>query len=97
MRALGLLMSFALYGDLAYQLRKPSRWLGMPFLVYMNLSHSALTDWGIRQVDLKPDFTVLDVGCGIKQRLEPASPRLAAHYDLAPFESGTPRSASTCP
>lgn len=47
-----------------HQLRKPSRWLGMPILAYMNLSHSALTDWGMRHIDVKENYTVLDVGCG---------------------------------
>jgi ubiquinone/menaquinone biosynthesis C-methylase UbiE len=30
----------------------------------MNLSHSALTDWGLRQVPMEPDFKILDIGCG---------------------------------
>jgi ubiquinone/menaquinone biosynthesis C-methylase UbiE len=30
----------------------------------MNLSHSALTDWGLQQVFIEPDFKVLDIGCG---------------------------------
>src|SRR5262249_17410319 len=35
-----------------------------PFLWIMNRSHSALTDWGLRQVRIEKHFTVLDVGCG---------------------------------
>jgi len=49
---------------LARQARKPNKWLGRPFLWAMNLSHSALTDWGLQQVFIEPDFKVLDIGCG---------------------------------
>jgi ubiquinone/menaquinone biosynthesis C-methylase UbiE len=30
----------------------------------MNISHSALTDWGLQHVQIEKDYTVLDVGCG---------------------------------
>jgi len=30
----------------------------------MNLAHSALTDWGLRQVAIEKTFKVLDIGCG---------------------------------
>ena len=46
------------------QLRRPRRWLGRPFLFYMNLSHSGLADWGIRHVQIEDGDTILDVGCG---------------------------------
>lgn len=46
------------------QVRKPSRWLGRPFLWMMNLTHSPLTDWGLRHVHIENDFHILDVGCG---------------------------------
>lgn len=46
------------------QVKKPSRWTGRLFLGLMNLSHSSLTDWGLQHVQIKPDFTILDVGCG---------------------------------
>jgi 2-polyprenyl-3-methyl-5-hydroxy-6-metoxy-1,4-benzoquinol methylase len=46
------------------QVKKPSRWTGQLFLGLMNLSHSSLTDWGLQHVEIKPDFTILDVGCG---------------------------------
>src|SRR5262245_57477499 len=49
---------------LAQQVRKPSRGLGRPSLLRMNLSHSALTDWGLTHVQVEKDFTILDVGCG---------------------------------
>ena len=46
------------------QVKKPSRWTGRLFLGLMNISHSSLTDWGLQHVQIKPDFTILDVGCG---------------------------------
>jgi len=46
------------------QVRKPTRWTGRLFASLMNLSHSALTDWGLRHVLVGEDFTILDVGCG---------------------------------
>jgi len=46
------------------QCRKPRWWLGRLFLKNMNARHSALTDWGLKQVPLESDFRILDVGCG---------------------------------
>src|SRR5262245_21134032 len=46
------------------QVRKPSGWLGRVVLWSMNLSHSAVTDWGLTHVDIEKGFTILDVGCG---------------------------------
>ena len=49
---------------LIHQVKKPSRWTGRLFLGLMNISHSSLTDWGLHHVQIEPDFTILDVGCG---------------------------------
>lgn len=57
-----ILVIFTLY--LVRQVRKPSRWLGRPFAWLMNFSHSPLTDWGLEHAPVKPDFAILDVGCG---------------------------------
>ena len=46
------------------QVRKPHKWIGRPFLWIMNVSHSALTNWGLRQVAIEKSFKVLDIGCG---------------------------------
>ena len=46
------------------QARKPSRWLGRPFLWMMNKHHAGLTDWGLQHVPTKDSLTILDVGCG---------------------------------
>jgi ubiquinone/menaquinone biosynthesis C-methylase UbiE len=46
------------------QVRKPARWVGRPIVWIMNLSHSGLTDWGLKHVPIEKNFTILDVGCG---------------------------------
>ncbi len=46
------------------QVRKPTRWIGRPFLWVMNRSHSRVTDWGLQHVVIQKHFTILDVGCG---------------------------------
>jgi ubiquinone/menaquinone biosynthesis C-methylase UbiE len=63
-RPLGFMLTGVLCVYALRQVRKPSRWGGRPFLWMMNLSHSALTDWGLRQVPVGRNFTILDVGCG---------------------------------
>jgi SAM-dependent methyltransferase len=52
------------------QVRKPSRWTGRFFLALMNKSHSSLTDWGLQHVQIKQDFTILDVGCGAGRTIQ---------------------------
>lgn len=49
---------------LMIQVRRPSRYLGRVFTATMNRSHSLLTDWGLKFVDVQPAFTILDIGCG---------------------------------
>jgi ubiquinone/menaquinone biosynthesis C-methylase UbiE len=46
------------------QARKPTKRVGRVFLRAMNDAHSALTDWGLSHVEIKNDFSILDVGCG---------------------------------
>ena len=59
-----IVLVFALTAILLKQVRKPSRWIGRPFLWLMNMSHSGLTDWGLSHVQISKDFVILDVGCG---------------------------------
>lgn len=59
-----LILSAAIVLYLAFQVRKPTRWLGRPFAWLMNSSHSNLTDWGLTHVAIEKQFTILDVGCG---------------------------------
>jgi ubiquinone/menaquinone biosynthesis C-methylase UbiE len=46
------------------QVRKPSGWLGRRAVRAMNVVHGTMTDWGLQQVTVPRDATILDVGCG---------------------------------
>ena len=46
------------------QVRKPDRWSGRFFLWIMNMSHSGVTDWGLKHVSIQASDTILDIGCG---------------------------------
>jgi ubiquinone/menaquinone biosynthesis C-methylase UbiE len=46
------------------QFRCPTGVQGRKLADYMNEHHSALTDWGLEKVKIKPNFTILDIGCG---------------------------------
>lgn len=63
-----LLVAALLY--LGNQVRKPTKWIGRFFLWIMNMSHSTLTDWGLKHVQIEEDFTILDVGCGGGRTIE---------------------------
>ena len=52
------------------QVRKPTKWVGRLFLWMMNMSHSRVTDWGLRHVLIESNFTILDVGCGGGRTIE---------------------------
>jgi ubiquinone/menaquinone biosynthesis C-methylase UbiE len=61
-----LRMAIVLAGTiyLMLQVRRPSKWIGRPFVWLMNNSHSKLSDWGLRHAKIDRNFIVLDVGCG---------------------------------
>jgi len=59
-----IILLLMLMAYLLRQVSKPTRWVGGLFLWIMNRSHSALTDWGLKQVSIEAGFTILDVGCG---------------------------------
>ncbi len=46
------------------QVRKPTKWIGRFLPLIMNCSHSSVTDWGLKHVQIERDFAILDVGCG---------------------------------
>ena len=46
------------------QSSKPSGLLGRLELLRMNRSHSAVTDWGLHHISIRPHDTILDIGCG---------------------------------
>jgi len=51
-------------GRAVSQCQKPSGFFGRITLWRMNKSHSKLTDWGLGHVSVRPQFTILDIGCG---------------------------------
>jgi len=60
------------------QYRRPTGLQGREIAKKMNRAHWDLTTWGLKQVKIKPDATVLDVGCGggkTISRLARRSPR----------------------
>lgn len=66
-RLLGILPAIAgalLAGGMFRQVRRPSGWLGRGVVWMMNRSHASLTAWGLEQVQVPKDATVLDAGCG---------------------------------
>jgi ubiquinone/menaquinone biosynthesis C-methylase UbiE len=46
------------------QFQRPTGQLGKVIAARMNKEHYQLTSWGLSHVTIKPDNTVLDVGCG---------------------------------
>jgi ubiquinone/menaquinone biosynthesis C-methylase UbiE len=54
----------ALSDDHWSQYRCPTGVLGRVVAANMNRAHLDLTTWGLRHVNIKPGFVVLDVGCG---------------------------------
>lgn len=64
------------------QVRKPTGLLGRRVLQAMNLTHSALTEWGLQQLYVERNATVLDIGCGggrTVQRLAALAPGGVIH------------------
>lgn len=70
-----LLLAAAIYA--VNQVRKPTKWIGRFFLWIMNMSHSGLTDWGLKHVQIEQHFTILDVGCGGGRTIEKLAARAA--------------------
>src|SRR5512137_1301177 len=46
------------------QVRNPNGPLGRRIVRAMNMSHSAMTDWGLQQVTIPKNAAILDIGCG---------------------------------
>jgi ubiquinone/menaquinone biosynthesis C-methylase UbiE len=46
------------------QFRHPNGRRGRLVAALMNMGHRPLTIWGLRHVEIEPDYVILDVGCG---------------------------------
>ena len=53
-----------LFAWLSRQVRKPGGLLGSRLIRAMNLSHAALTDWGLGHLTVRNTAEILDIGCG---------------------------------
>jgi 2-polyprenyl-3-methyl-5-hydroxy-6-metoxy-1,4-benzoquinol methylase len=59
------------------QYRCPTGVLGRTVAANMNKGHWNLTTWGLKHVNIKPGFVVLDVGCGGGKTISRLSRRAA--------------------
>jgi hypothetical protein len=50
---LGCIALFVALPYLVNQVRKPTKWIGRFFLWLMNVSHSSVTDWGLKHVTIE--------------------------------------------
>jgi len=50
--------------NVASQARKPKGLFGRYLIKKMNKVHAELAKWGLSHVNIKPEFIILDVGCG---------------------------------
>lgn len=50
--------------DFMNQYQRPTGVQGRAVAELMNQHHDALSTWGLSHIQIKPDFTILDVGCG---------------------------------
>ena len=61
---LRLVLLIVLFAWVSRQVRNPSGLLGRRVVRAMNMSHSAMTDWGLQQVMIPKNAAILDIGCG---------------------------------
>jgi SAM-dependent methyltransferase len=61
---LRVVLIILLFAWLSRQVRKPGGLLGRRVVRAMNLSHAALTDWGLDQLPVRNAAAILDIGCG---------------------------------
>ena len=54
----------SLMSKMLAQCRRPSGWFGKLVSRGMNVSHSKLTDWGLKHISIEKNFAILDIGCG---------------------------------
>jgi len=61
---LRVVLGILVFAWLSRQVRKPGGLLGKRLVRAMNLSHAALTDWGLDQLAVRSTAAILDIGCG---------------------------------
>jgi SAM-dependent methyltransferase len=61
---LGTIVGLPLMAWFLSQCRKPSGPLGRRVVAAMNVTHSALTDWGLTHAAVRMTDAILDIGCG---------------------------------
>jgi ubiquinone/menaquinone biosynthesis C-methylase UbiE len=61
---LRLVLLILLFAWVSRQVRNPSGPLGRRVVRAMNMSHSAMTDWGLQQITIPKNAVILDIGCG---------------------------------
>ena len=61
---LRVVLALLLFAWMSRQVRKPGGLLGRRLVRAMNLSHAALTDWGLQQLAVRNADAILDIGCG---------------------------------
>ena len=59
-----VVLALLVFAWMSRQVRKPGGLLGRRLVRAMNLSHAALTDWGLEQLALLNADAILDIGCG---------------------------------
>jgi SAM-dependent methyltransferase len=82
LQILRVVLPFLLIVYVLGQVRKPNGLLGRRVLQAMNLTHSALTEWGLQQLHVEKNATILDIGCGggrTVQRLAALAPEGVIH------------------
>src|SRR5215831_14817973 len=61
---LRVVLALLLFAWMSRQVRKPGGLLGGRMIRAMNLTHAALTDWGLDQLAVRNTAAILDIGCG---------------------------------
>lgn len=96
---LQVLLIIAGIGWVYRQVRKPSGPLGKRMLRVMNISHAAMTDWGLQFLPVRPNDTLLDIGCGggrTVKRLTELSPEGVVHgVDYSPASVAASRAMNS--
>jgi ubiquinone/menaquinone biosynthesis C-methylase UbiE len=84
---MNIIMPFS--GIFGAQFRKPSGWLGWLMGPLMNWRHRPLSRWTIELMDIQPDSSILDIGCGggmaIKEMARLAPAGFIAGIDYSPI------------